>query len=209
MENIDNILDLFPSKDMNDKLNDIISIINDISTKRPIVGFHHSFYIPGWIGFIQTMIVERNMNKFANTEYCRNMNYYEFGDWIINTSKEIAEIHKGTISDNIELAKSQNDAIIRIFEVLTALWINYLPEISTYHSIEYSDNTLISPAAMVYKGVKENLIALGYVNYNERENASRSNFKNDVKGYLYGIAGYFINIILLITILGLLGTIFS
>ena len=87
MDNLNNVLDLFPSREMKDQLNDIIRVINDISNKRPIVGFHHSFYVPGWIGIIQTTIVESKMNKFASSTFYRNMNYYEFGDWIINKSR--------------------------------------------------------------------------------------------------------------------------
>ena len=93
MDNLNNVLDLFPSREMKDQLNDIIRVINDISNKRPVVGFHHSFYVPGWIGIIQTTIVESKMNKFESRTFCKNMNYYEFGDWIINKSKEKGNIN--------------------------------------------------------------------------------------------------------------------
>ena len=157
MNNFNNILDMFPEREMKDKLNDIIIVINELSQKTPVIGFHHSFYVPGWIGFFQMMVVENKMNKFASKTFCRNMNYFEFGDWIINRSKEIANLQKESSTEDIQMTQSQNDAIIRVFKVLTALWMNYLPEVSTYHSIKYSENTLISPAGMVYKGLEENL----------------------------------------------------
>ena len=153
MNSVNNILDMFPEREMKDKLNDIIIAINELSQKTPVVGFHHSFYVPGWIGFFQLMAVESKMNKFASQPFCRNMNYFEFGDWIINKSKEIADLQKRTASDDQQMTQSQNEAIIRVFKVITALWMNYLPEVSTYHSIKYTENTLISPAGMVYKGL--------------------------------------------------------
>lgn len=88
---------MFPERDMKDKLNDIIIAINKLSQKTPVVGFHHSFYVPGWIGFFQLMAVESKMNKFASQPFCRNMNYFEFGDWIINKSKKSLIFRKGLL----------------------------------------------------------------------------------------------------------------
>ncbi len=209
MNNFNNILDMFPEREMKDKLNDIIIVINELSQKTPVIGFHHSFYVPGWIGFFQMMAVENKMNKFASKTFCRNMNYFEFGDWIINRSKEIANLQKESSTEDIQMTQSQNDAIIRVFKVLTALWMNYLPEVSTYHSIKYSENTLISPAGMVYKGLEENLKQLGYEQSNENEQGSKSSVKDDAKGCLYTIAGYILNILLFAVIFGLLGAIFG
>ena len=199
---------MFPEREMKDKLNDIIIVINDLSQKTPVVGFHHSFYVPGWIGFFQIMAVESKMNKFASQPFCRNMNYYEFGDWIIDKSKEIADLQKGATSDDLQMTQSQNEAIIRVFKVLTALWMNYLPEVSTYHSIKYTENTLISPAGMVYKRLEENLKEIGYKPSDDSEHESKPSMKDEAKGRLYSIAGYILNILLLAAIFGMLGAIF-
>ena len=209
MNSFNNILDMFPTREMKDKINDIIVVINELSQKTPVVGFHHSFYVPGWIGFFQIMAVESKMNKFASQSFCRNLNYFEFGDWIIDKSKEIAELQKGMTTDDTQMTQSQNEAIIRVFKVLAALWMNYLPEVSTYHSIKYTENTLISPAGMVYKGLEENLKELGYEQSDDSERASKSSVKDDAKGCLYSIAGYILNILLLAAIFGLLGAIFG
>lgn len=209
MNSFNNILDMFPTREMKDKINDIIVVINELSQKTPVVGFHHSFYVPGWIGFFKIMAVESKMNKFASQTFCRNMNYFEFGNWIINKSKEVAELQKGMTTDDTQMTQSQNEAIIRVFKVLAALWMNYLPEVSTYHSIKYTENTLISPAGMVYKGLEENLKELGYEQSDDSKQASESSVKYDAKGCLYSIAGYILNILLLVAIFGLLGAIFS
>ena len=210
MENVNNILDMFPTREMKDKLNDIVYVINELSQKTPVVGFHHSFYVPGWIGFFQLMAVESKMNKFASKVFCRNMNYFEFGDWIIKKSGEIATLQQQTSADDQESRKSQNDAIIRVFKVMTALWMNYLPEVSTHCNIKYTENTLISPAGLVYKGLEENLKELGYSEQtNDNGQSSKSSIKNEAKDFLYNIAGYILNIILLAAIFGLLGAIFG
>lgn len=203
---------MFPEREMKDKLNDIIVVIDELSHKTPVVGFHHSFYVPGWIGFFQLMFVESKMNKFASQSFCRNMNYFEFGNWVINKSKEIADIQKGIAIDDPQMTKSQNDAIIRVFKVLAALWMNYLPEVSTYHSIKYTENTLISPAGLVYNGLEDNLKDLGYEQSDDSDDSghsSKSSVKDDAKGCLYSIVGYILNILLLAAIFGLLGAIFG
>ena len=209
MNSFNNILDMFPTREMKDKINDIIVVINELSQKTPVVGFHHSFYVPGWIGFFQIMDVESKMNKFASQTFCRNMNYFEFGDWIINKSMEIVDLQKEMTTDDTQLAQSQNEAIIRVFKVMTALWMNFLPEVSTYHSIKYTENTLISPAGMVYKGLEENLKDLGYEAGDDSGQASKSSVKDEAKGCLYSIAGYILNILLLAIIFGILGAIFG
>ena len=209
MNSFNNILDMFPSMEMKEKINDIIIVINELSQKTPVVGFHHTFYVPGWIGFFQIMAVENKMNKFASQTFCRNMNYFEFGDWIINKSKEIVDLQKEMTTDDTQLAQSQNEAIIRVFKVMTALWMNFLPEVSTYHSIKYTENTLISPAGMVYKGLEENLKDLGYEAGDDSGQASKSSVKDEAKGCLYSIAGYILNILLLAIIFGILGAIFG
>ena len=94
MNSFNNILDMFPSMEMKEKINDIIIVINELSQKTPVVGFHHTFYVPGWIGFFQIMAVENKMNKFASQPFCRNMYYFEFGDWIINKSREMMDGQK-------------------------------------------------------------------------------------------------------------------
>jgi hypothetical protein len=137
------------------------------------------------------------------------MNYFEFGDWIINKSKEIVDLQKEMTTDDTQLAQSQNEAIIRVFKVMTALWMNFLPEVSTYHSIKYTENTLISPAGMVYKGLEENLKDLGYEAGDDSGQASKSSVKDEAKGCLYSIAGYILNILLLAIIFGILGAIFG
>lgn len=209
MENFNDILDMFPSKEMKEKLNEVIIAIDELSRKTPVVGFHHSFYVPGWIGYIQQMFVESKMNKYASGKFCQNMNYYEFGDWIIDKSKEVTDIQMQTAAEDKTMSQTQAEAIARVFNVISALWINCCPEISTYCNIEYEDNTLISPAGIVYKGIENNLIELGIDNNETVKGSSEPEFKERAKNMFYMFAGYIINIILLASIVGILGAIFG
>jgi len=69
---------MFPEREMKDKLNDIIIAINELSQKTPVVGFHHSFYVPGWIGFFQLMAVESKMKNMTK-RVCPSMSNISFG----------------------------------------------------------------------------------------------------------------------------------
>lgn len=208
MENYNDILDMFPSKEMKEKLNEVIIAIDELSQKTPVVGFHHSFYVPGWIGYIQQMFVESKMNKFASQKFCRNINYYEFADWIVDKSKEITELQTQTTADDQTVTQTQSEAVARVFNVLSALWMNCCPEISTYCNIKYGEDRLISPAGMVYKGIEENLKKIG-IEENEKGNNSGPGFKESAKNMFYMFAGYIINIIIFASIIGIIGAIFG
>ena len=209
MENYNDILDMFPSKEMKEKLNEVIIAIDELSRKTPVVGFHHSFYVPGWIGYIQQMIVESKMNKFASGKFCQNMNYYEFGDWIIDKSKEVADIQIQTAAEDRIMSQTQNEAIARVFNVISALWINCCPEISTYCNIKYGEDKLISPAGLVYNGIEENMEKIGFEDKKISEKKNGPGFLESAKGMFYMFAGYILNIILLASIIGIISAIFG
>ena len=209
MENFNDILDMFPSKEMKEKLNEVIIAIDELSRKTPVVGFHHSFYIPGWIGYLQQMIVESKMNKFTTQKFCRNMNYYEFADWIVDKSKEVVNLQKQTAAEDIALAQTQTEAIARVFDVLSALWMNCYPEISTYYNIKYEEDKLISPAGVVYRGIENSLKELGLEGTEDGKGRSGPGFKESAKNMFYMFAGYILNIILLASIIGLIRAIFG
>ena len=209
MENYNDILDMFPSKEMKEKLNEVIIAIDELSRKTPVVGFHHSFYIPGWIGYLQQMIVESKMNKFTTQKFCRNMNYYEFADWIVDKSKEVVNLQKQTAAEDIALAQTQTEAIARVFDVLSALWMNCYPEISTYYNIKYEEDKLISPAGVVYRGIENSLKELGLEGTEDGKGKSGPGFKESAKNMFYMFVGYILNIILLASIIGLVRAIFG
>ena len=200
---------MFPSSEMKEKLNEVILAIDELSRKTPVVGFHHSFYVPGLIGYIQQLLVESKMNDFALQKFCRGMNYYEFADWIVDKSKEVVELQKQTVATDKELEQTQAEAISRVFQVISTLWMNCSPEIATYYSIEYGENRLISPAGVVYRGIESNLKELGIEYTDNKKGDSGHSFKESAQNLFYMIAGYILNIILLASIIGIIGAIFG
>ena len=157
----------------------------------------------------QMMNVENRMSRFAEKPFYRGMNYYEFGDWIVDQSKRVVTLHYKTASGEKESVQLQNEAIIRVFMVMTSLWINYFPEISNHCNIKYREKDLISPAGLVYRGLEENLKVLGYSDNNLQTQELDSFTKDGVKGFGYMILGFIINIFSLALIFSLLCAIFG
>ena len=65
MSDYSNILNLFSDQELKNHIETLLVATEEISKKERVSGFHHSFYVPGWIGLIQQSIVEKKMNKFV------------------------------------------------------------------------------------------------------------------------------------------------
>lgn len=209
MENKKDIVELFSSQEMKNKVEDIIRVIDELSQKTPVIGLHYRFYVPGWIGAIQQSVVEGKMAKVGKQPFCNNMNYFEFGDWIIQISNELVKLYSENKGNDEEQNKEQAEAIIRLCTVLAALWTNCYPEISTYCNIKYDENTLISAAGLVYEGLKENLKSLGYEENEEPKRNTGMNLGGEFKSMLYRLVGMFLNILILAAIFGVIEAIFG
>ncbi len=198
------ILESFTSQEMKEELAKLMDIIDDLAKRTPIVGIHHRFYVPGWIGFFQQVIVERKMDKIAEESFsCAGMNYYEFGDWIINKSVEIAEMQSKSLDTDPDVVSTQNEIINRIFTELTTIWAHVIPEISSYSNIQYTENSTISRHGFVLKGLEQTLEKLGRAKF-RISRSDEPSFKEEAKQTGYWFAGYIINILLFAAIIGLL-----
>lgn len=118
MVNKKDIVELFSSQEMKNKVEDIIRVIDELSQKTPVIGLHYRFYIPGWIGAIQQSVVEGKMAKVGKQPFCNNMNYFEFGDWIVQISNKLVKLYSENKGDDEEQNKEQAEAIIRLCTVL-------------------------------------------------------------------------------------------
>ncbi len=205
------ILNLFQDKELSEKILELLKAGVEISQKEPVIGFHHSFYVPGWIGFIQETIVEKKMNKFVELPFYHDKNYYEFGNWFSIGSKEVAEMlvkSKETYNTSDELYEKQCMAINNLYTMLLNSWVDCCPEVATYCNQQYTQDTMISPAGLMYKNLCVNLKPLGFKE-GEAKSSSGKSFVEDVKGGLYMIAGYVLNCLLLAAIFGLGSLIFG
>ena len=198
------IIESFTSQEMKDEISKLLDIIEELAHKTPIVGLHHRFYVPGWIGFFQQMIVERKMEKVAKQSFsCAGMNYYEFGDWIINKSVEIVEMQEKCEPTDPDVRETQNEIINRVFSDLSAIWAYVIPEISSYCNIQYTEDTLISRYGFIVKALEQTLKKVGRAK-SPNQASKKPTFKDEAKQTANVIAGYLINILLFAAILGLL-----
>lgn len=205
-------LDIFTDQEIKDKLSELISATETIAKREPVVGFHKKFYIPGLIGVFQLSSVESKMSKFANEKFYNDMSYYDFADWIIGESHDIAEKHinnKPQFEDDMESYDTQSKGIIHAFNVIMETWAACCPEVATHCNLKYTENTTISPVGMVYKALQANLKDLGYPQSMDSVPNNMKSFKEETKDFFYMIAGYIINVLLLGAVFGILGAIFG
>lgn len=92
--------------------------------------------------------------------------------------------------------------------LLLNCWIDCCPEVATYCNQDYIENTKISPAGIMYKNLSANLKQIGFKK-SEGKSKSGKSFVEDVKGGLYYIAGYILNILIFAAIFGLGSLIFG
>ncbi len=166
MENKTQILDSFSSTVVKDFLSKLITAIEVLAAKQPVVGFHHRFYVPGWIGFIQLSIVEHKMNKYENENFYGGMTYIDFANWIINSSKQICELQLAEVerlnNRESEIFQQQANIIIEVFNMIAENWYQCAPEVASICNRPYTDGTTISVVGIVYHALEDNLKPLGY-----------------------------------------------
>lgn len=203
-------LEQFSSKELKNKLTEIVTAINKLSKMIPVVGFHPKFYIPGWIGFFQLINAESKMESFASKEFCSGMDYKDFGLWICSMADEVVELYEKEEKDNLESQQEiiVGSLIVDLFHCLLNAWVKCCPEVSTHCNIEYENNTKISLAGLINKRLEYKLSSFGYNKGKETE----LSFTDDLKGCLgdtvYKLLGIIINVLTLVIIAGLIDLIF-
>lgn len=195
---------MFDSDEINKIISELIDAANTISKKEPTIGFHHKFYVPGWIGGIQIWCVERKMSAFEKTVFYKDKNYLDFANWIIDSSKKLADLHTKNIetddSKDKERTRQQSNAIIYILAEITNAWYNCAPEVASICNRKYTKNTMISLAGIVRFAVEDNLKPIGCPQSPRNHEQS---FKEDLKDIRDIVLTYICNLILLSLILGL------
>lgn len=143
MRKFNSILDIFPSDEMKEKVNEIVIVIDDLSRRLPVLAV-------------------KNIN-IHDTEFYDGMTYQEFANWICNLSKEMAKKMMSQESEySAEIFEEQKRALIRLFDVLTVLWWKCYPGIATELNIITISGTRTSLTGVVFKALSENLKVLGY-----------------------------------------------
>lgn len=204
------ILELYQDLELKSKVEELLDACTAVMQKEPVYGFHHRFYVPGVIGLVQQFIVEKKMNEFVCKPFYKDQNYFEFGS-LFDSSKGVCEMlvqSKEKYSTDDELYSKQCETLIKVYELLLTSWVRSCPEIATYCNHKYTEDTLISVAGIFNLTLSENLKQIGYVE-SEKQSESGGNFKKEMQGVFYQIAGYFLNCLLLALVFGLGSLIFS
>lgn len=193
------IVDLFPKGQLRDEVKELVLAAEEIAKKEPIVGFHHSFYVPGWIGAIQEMVVNSKMHDFESKPYFHEKSYTDFAQWLIDSSAKISELQKQNKPDEsnssaLEEYNIQSKAIVKTFSVLIELWVNSAPEVATMFNRIIDSNVRMSLYGIVYQNVSHNLRDFGFKQISEKPN--EKGFLEEGKDMLYRLAGMFINILI-------------
>lgn len=159
------LLAVFDSEEIQNILSELIDAADTISKRTPTIGFHHKFYVPGWISVIQITIVESKMSTFEKATFYKEKNYVDFANWIIKSSKELADLQIKQIdsdkSQDKEISKQQSDSIITILHAVAEAWYNCAPEVASICNREYTKDTRISLAGIVFRALEEILEPLG------------------------------------------------
>ena len=211
MEEKQKVLDLFDSDEIKSLISELIDATDAISKKQPIIGFHHKFYVPGWVGLFQLMAVESKMSKFEQQPFYKDMNYLAFADWIISSSEKLANLQnapnvEGEVDKESDKYKQQSNTIIVLLHAITDCWINAAPEVATIINREYTKDTKISLAGIVYKALEENLKPIGYQRDVQKESSYNGPSLSDIGNNILAII---CNLILFALIAGLISLIFG
>lgn len=210
MDDISNILALFPDDVINNRLGKMLDAMKSISNKTPIIGVHRSFYFPGWIGIVQNFSDDRKMVKLAEEPFYNGMNYLDFANWLVKQSSELASMQKLMVVNNEpDISRAQNEAIVGVFMSLWSLWGEYFPEYATQEVNSSDFKEPVPLAVAIKKNIQKNLKDFGFpIVVSPYRSQRRTTLKEDTKVLLYRSASLIINAITLGIIAGIVGEIF-
>lgn len=215
MDNYKELIHSIQDNEAKGRLEEVFDAMEEMSHKQPVTGFHPRFYVPGWIGSIQSFIVSTKMDKWSKLPFIKEKNYYEFGDWIGETAHFFHEYFLKEEVKNCEDYNSQSNEIAKLIHVLLLMWVECSPEVATYTDTKYHDDKTdqdyeVSMAFLLNKKIESEIGNPSQTDDNERTKESGwKEFKNEAKSFGYMLAGYFVNLLILAIIAGLIDAIAS
>lgn len=198
----EDILSQFPDGDLKNNIQELIVANDSLGNKEPVYGFHHKFYVPGWIGFIQECIVESKMQKFNKKIFYAGKGYINFANWVVDKADAVAKCYSEIENMNEEKSSICKKLIVAIFDSIVDNWAKCCPEVATFCNIDFGGNTKISPLGFVHYKLASALQNFGYPQFDS--NTSKSSFISEMKAQGYYIIGYILNVIILACIFGII-----
>ena len=197
-------LEIFDNQEIKDILSEIIIACHDLSKCPRVVGFHHKFYVPGWIGFIQETIVNKNMHKWRSEVFYKGKTYDEFMFWMISSSEKLCELQISSkpVNDmdeeDMQLYKQRKKAIVDTVDDLIKVWSSVAPEVVSQRNLKGDEDGPISPYKFVCDNVAIALEDLGYPKPYVSKNTGGC--RAEMRELFYRVAGMFINCLTLAAI---------
>lgn len=207
-----NDLLLFEDGEIKTILVEFVEAGKEISKKEPVFGFHHQFYVPGWIGLVQESIVNKKMFEWESQNFYKDKNYTDFAMWIIESSEKIGKLHMSNRPDllNVEamtLFEKQSEMIIQITLLLIEAWRAASPEVSTALNRRVDSDVRMSLYGVVRNDVSLNLKDIGFPQVSVGSN--EKGCLEGLKEISYRILGMFVNVMTLAAIAGLISLFFE
>lgn len=189
---------------------EMISAIEELFARVPVVGFHHSFYVPGWVGSIQLHFVEKEMEKEAEKPFYDGMGYFDCANWIIEKTDQFASLHATAKPevDGEEMARwtEQSGQIVFLVHKLIEAWAHCYPEIATIVNRKI-DDMVISAVGLLQLSTNSALAKI--TEMKEDEGPAQPGCLQSMKDAGYNILGMLCNLIVLSIIWGIVGSIIS
>jgi len=196
---------LFPDGMLKNNLRELIVANDSLANKEPVYGFHHKFYVPGWIGLIQEWVVESKMQKFNGKEFYAGKGYIDFVNWLVDKAEAVANCYSEIEDLDEGKVAVCKKLIVTIFDSTIEKWANCCPEIATYCNVDFGDNTKISLIGWIHYKLASILQNFKYSKFDA--NHSESNFVSEMKAQGYYIFGYILNAIIFACVFGIIGAI--
>lgn len=214
MDNIQELIASIQNIEAKEKLNEIYEAMETLSHKQPVSGFHHRFYVPGWIGCIQWFIVSSKMDKWCRQPFYKEKNYYEFADWIGDIAHSLHDYLNNPETKERDDYKQHSNDIVSAVHILMYTWAECSPEVASFTDRDYRDETTgqgykVSIGFLLNKRLEEEIGKPSNVAETTTKTSGWKDFKEEAKSYGYMIAGWFINIVIFALIAGLISAIFD
>lgn len=196
------------------KMSEVYEAMEALSHKQPVNGFHHRFYVPGWIGSIQWFIVSLKMDKWCRQPFYKEKNYYEFADWIGDTAHSLHDYLNNSETKERADYEQHSDDIVSAIHLLMLMWVECSPEVAAFTDRDYRDETTgqeykVSIGFLLNKRIENEIGKQRNVAETTSKSSGWKDFKEEAKSFGYMIAGWFINIAIFALIAGLISAIFD
>ena len=182
-----------------------------LRSESQYIGFHHKFYIPGWIGWIQRIFVEKKMDQQAKKPIYKGKGYYDCGFKIASLVYDACESRR--LSDPCFQKDNNHPAHQAIYlNAMQALkdWSQIYPEIAEMPNRRINDQTYISTSGLLYHKIQSHLSEIMDVKGEDKINVKpKESMLSDIIDFGQWLITWACNMIVFVAIFSILIAIFG